>query len=282
MQRVSMVRTSGSPAVVQMAAAPGPFGYVHAIGRIRPFFPSRDVEKEYQQLLPVPPPPGVTTDEQRLQYVLQQNPFLAREMGWSFAVQEVDIYRLRPQTQLELQAFVASIVPKDPTQTTYDAVIGALEPGLDLQGDLPGATVNRTFQFSLKDLATQVITALSSQGVTPLPSQAQILEIFEDMLQLADNTGDADELRALNYVSINYPDVYVAQYGPTVQGTPSTVYFAGVEVRRSALGGGRVIVDVILRYENQASGLVSRYYTSVDVTGQYPFLVTKLQPYFER
>ncbi|MBL9101213.1 MAG: hypothetical protein JNL82_09655 [Myxococcales bacterium] len=280
MQRTSMLRTSGSPAVVQMSTSIGPFGYVYAIGRIRPFFPSRDVEKEYQQLLPTPLPPGLTTDEQRLQYVLQKNPYLAREMGWAFAVQEVDIYRLRPQTALELDAFVAAIVPKDPTQTTYDRVVGELEPSLD--GDLPGAVVNTTAQFSLKSLTADVIAALSSQGVSPLPTQAQILEIFEDMLQLADNTGDSDELRALNYVSINYPEVYVAQYGSAVPGSPATVYFAGVEVRRSALGGARTIVDVILRYENQTTGLVNRYYTSVDVSGQYPFLVTRLQPYFER
>jgi hypothetical protein len=262
--------------------APGPFGPIYVIGRIRPFFPSLDVEKEYLQLVPVPPPSGVTSDEQRLQYVLQQNPYLAREMGWVFAVQNVDTYRLRPQTAIELQAFVTSIVAKDPTTTTYDAIIGELEPSLDASGDLPGATINRTFQFSIKDLAAQVTAALSSQGVSPLPAQAQILEIFGDMLQLADNTGDADELRALNYVSINYPDLYVAQYGSTVQGTPATVYFAGVEARRSALGRGRAIIDVILRYENQTTGLISRYYTAVDVSGMYPFLVTKLQPYFER
>jgi hypothetical protein len=39
---------------------------------------------------------------------------------------------------------------------------------------------------------------------------------------------------------------------------------------------------VILRYMNQASGIVTRYFTSVDVTGQFPYLVTQLQPYFER
>ena len=40
--------------------------------------------------------------------------------------------------------------------------------------------------------------------------------------------------------------------------------------------------QAIARIYTDASGGALRYYTSVDVTGQSPFLVTRLQPYFER
>jgi hypothetical protein len=142
-------------------------------------------------------------------------------------------------------------------------------------------TVNRTFQFTLSELSQQVVSELSAQGKSPLPSNNQIIEIFDDMLQLANNTGDADEHRALNYLSVNYPEIYMSQWSGGTTTAPA-VYFEGVEARHSPLGSGRAIIDVILRYMNQASGIVTRYFTSVDVTGQFPYLVTQLQPYFER
>jgi hypothetical protein len=271
-------RLRGTPQVVQLSEASGPFSNIYAIGRIRHYFPSKDVEKQYQQLLPSPFPSNLTTEDQRIQYVLQQNPFLAREMGWAFAVEDVHIYSLIAASTIELNAFIASIVPSTPGTAPFDVIVGMQEP--NLSGGLPGVTVNWTFQFTVPELAQTVNAKLTSQKVHSLPSLSQITEIFDNLLQLANNTGDADEHRALNYVSVNYPDVYVPQ--STGMSNPSSSYFLGVDTRHSALGGDRAIIDVILNYRDSANGLTSSYFTSVDVTGQFPFLVTRLQPYFER
>lgn len=272
---------TGSTGVVQCSGGLDSLGWVYAIGRIRPYFPSRDIERELLQLMPDPPPAGITTEDQRLQYVMQKNPFFAREVGWLFLVEDVETYVLSPRSSTELAAMIATIVPAQGAQmVTYDVIIGAQDPAVGAGGELPGVTVNHTYPLTLTDLANSVTAALRQQGVTNLPTTAQITEIFDDMLQLADNTGDADEHRALNYVSVCYPNVYVAQYAPPQ--AQATTYFAAVETRRSPLGGTRSIIDVILRYENKSTGLVSRFYTAVDVSGQFPFLVTKLQPYFER
>jgi hypothetical protein len=279
-----MSRTSNSTAVVQLAEGPGLSGYVFAIGRIKPFFPALDVEKEYKQLIPRPLPSELNgaSEDRLLQWVLQHHPFLAREMGWAFLIENVSTYVLSPRSTLELEQLVKSIVPQSATEVCYDVILGAQDPAAALgaggDGALPGVMVNRTYQFTLGELVKSVLAALQAQGVTPLPSIAQITALFDDLLQLADNTGDADEHRALNYVSVNYPEIYVAQSS----GGSVTSYFSGVDTRRSPLGGGRVIIDIILRYTGQTSGLVTRSYTSVDVSGQFPFLVTPLQPYFER
>lgn len=281
-----MSRTSHSNAVVQLAEGPGLSGYVFAIGRIKPFFPALDLEKEYKQLVPRPPPPALNgaTEDRILQWVLQENPFLAREMGWVFLIQNVSTYLLDPRSPSELEQFVKSIVPTSTTEVSYDVIIGVQDPGATLgagDGSVPGVTVNRTYQFTLTDLVNSVIAALQAQGVMPLPASAQITRLFDDLLQLADNTGDADEHRALNYASVNYPEIYV----PLSSGGPGAVvtsYFTGVEPRRSPLGGGRAIIDVILSYMNQTSGVVNKRYTAIDVSGQFPFLVTPLQPYFDR
>lgn len=278
-----MSRTSNSTAVVQLAGDYGISGHVYAIGRIKPFFPALDVEKEYKQLIPKPLPPELNgaQEDRLLQWVLRHNPFLAHAMGWAFLIGNVSTYLLQPATTLVLEAFVTSIVPESATEEQYNVVLGAQDPAASLEagreGPLPGVTVNRTFGFTLSDLVRSVELSLRQQGVSPMPTPAQITTLFDNLLQLANNTGDAAEHRALNYVSVNYPEIYVPQ-----SSGGSQPYFSGVETRPSPLGGARSIIDVILKYTSPTNGLVSKSYTTVDVTGQFPFLVLPLQPYFER
>jgi hypothetical protein len=280
MKTASINRTRGSTKVVQLSQADAPFGHVYAIGRIHHFFPAMDIRKEYLQLLQEQPPGDPSTEDQSLQQVLKQHPFLAREMGWSFLIGNVETYHLSAAAPDVLDQLVTSICPKDPALTTYDVIVGAQEP--TLSSELPGVAVNWTFQFTLQELAVSVVATLRKQGVQSPPSKEYILGVFDDMLQLANNAGDADEHRALNYVSVNYPDVYIAQGTAQEQTSQAPALFAGVETRRSELGGGRTIIDVILRFQSQSTGLTTRYFTSVDVSGQFPFLVAPLGPYFER
>lgn len=279
MNRTAMVHRG---TVVQLAemhgGAAAPLGYVYVIGKIQWSFGAPDIEKEYLQLLPDPPPAGLTTEAQRVQYILQQNPFLAREMQWLFMINGQPAYRLIPRSQTELDAFVTSMVPSDPTVIQYSVIVGTFDPS---GGDLPGVLVNRTFTFTLQELAASVTSALTAQKVTNIPSTLQIVNVFDQTMQLANNTGDLDEHRALNYVSVNYPEVYVL---PTTQGaTSSNLVFTGVETRHSVNdAGGVTVIEVILKYQNQNTGVPMRFFTSVDVTGQFPFIVQKFQPYFER
>ena len=54
------------------------------------------------------------------------------------------------------------------------------------------------------------------------------------------------------------------------------------DVRPSSLSGVRNIVDVIISLTNRATDVVEKQYLRVDVTEEFPFLVTKLSPYYDR
>lgn len=279
MNRTAMVHRG---TVVQLAemhggAAPS-LGYVYAIGKIQWSFGAPDIEKEYLQLLPDPPPAGLTTETQRVQYVLQQHTFLAREMHWLFMINGQPAYRLIPRSKTELDDFIASMVPSDPTVTQYSVIVGTFDPS---GGELPGVLVNHTHTFTLQSLASSVTSELTALKYTNIPSTQQIVNVFDQTLQLANNTGDLDEHRALNYVSVNYPQVYML---PTMQGaTSSNLVFTGVETRHSVNdAGGVTVIEVIFKYQNQNTGVPMRFFTSVDVTGQFPYIVQKFQIYFER
>jgi PatG C-terminal len=55
-----------------------------------------------------------------------------------------------------------------------------------------------------------------------------------------------------------------------------------VEVIPSPLSGTRKVMEVIFSYTNRNSDVVEKYFVRVDVTEEFPFLVTKLSPYFNR
>ena len=56
----------------------------------------------------------------------------------------------------------------------------------------------------------------------------------------------------------------------------------GIEVRPSRLSGIRRVVDVIFSYTHRQTDVTEKYFVRVDVTEEWPFLITKLSPFFER
>jgi hypothetical protein len=55
-----------------------------------------------------------------------------------------------------------------------------------------------------------------------------------------------------------------------------------VDVRPSPLGGGRKIVEVVFALTNRTTDVTEKFFTRVDITEEFPFLVTKLSPYYDR
>jgi PatG C-terminal len=53
-----------------------------------------------------------------------------------------------------------------------------------------------------------------------------------------------------------------------------------VDVRPSRLSGMRKVVDVIFSYTHRQTDVTEKYFVRVDVTEEFPFLVTKLSSYY--
>jgi hypothetical protein len=103
-------------------------------------------------------------------------------------------------------------------------------------------------------------------------------ELFDRIMQMTDNAGATDEYRALNYLAVRYPGVYAR----TSEAFADGASLSAVEVRPSALSAVRRIVEVIFGFTNRATDVTEKFFVRVDVTEQFPFLVTKLSPYFDR
>ena len=60
----------------------------------------------------------------------------------------------------------------------------------------------------------------------------------------------------------------------------SCVHFGGGAP--SPLSGTRRIVDCIFSYTNRNTDYTEKYFVRCDVTEEFPYLVTKLSPYYDR
>ncbi len=84
--------------------------------------------------------------------------------------------------------------------------------------------------------------------------------------------------RTLNYLSARCSAIYAKaaeEFGRNFSLTT-------VEVRPSPLSGVRKIVDVIFSYTHRETDFTEKYFVQVDVTEEFPFLVTKISPYYDR
>jgi hypothetical protein len=102
-------------------------------------------------------------------------------------------------------------------------------------------------------------------------------ELFDRIIQMADNAGAADAYRALNYIVVRYQAIYANAADAFARNESLTA----VDVASSPLSGARKVVDVIFSYTNRNTDVVEKFFLRVDVTEEFPFLVTKLSPYYD-
>ncbi len=102
-------------------------------------------------------------------------------------------------------------------------------------------------------------------------------ELFDRIMQMTDNAGATDGHRTLNYLAVRYPNIYAKAAEAFAAGSSLT----GVEVHFSPLSGTRNIVEVIFAFTNRTTDFTEKFFVRVDMTEEFPFLVTKLSPYYD-
>jgi len=75
---------------------------------------------------------------------------------------------------------------------------------------------------------------------------------------------------------------YSAIYTKTAEEFARDFFLSGVEARPSLLSGTRRVVDVIFSFTNRNTDFTEKFSVRVDVTEEFPFLVTRLSPYYDR
>jgi len=253
--------------------------YVYAIGQIEPRFPTLSAEKEFAQATGRAETAGLS-DRRALHAVLSQreNRYLARQFCWVLTIESLDTYILQPRDPADLDLLVAAVRPM-PRPTDADVVVGVRGPTAppELCNGLmvPIAVFDQIYSF---DVDTLVKSIPRPKEIAAKDFAAVAEELFYRIMQLADNAGATDEHRAVNYLAVRYPAIYAM----AAEAFARNNSLSAVEVRPSPLSGTRRISEVIFSFTNRQTDVTEKFFTRVDVTEEFPFLVTKRSPYYDR
>lgn len=253
--------------------------YVFAIGKVEMRFPTLAVEKEFAQATGRADTKGLT-DRKAAHAVLSApaNRYIVRQICWVLTIEGLETYILVPRDPSDYDQLLEAVRPQ-PSPLDIDVVVGVRGPiappemcnGLMV----PIVAFDQIYSFDRDAL----IKALPGpKGAKAKEYGEAAAELFDRIMLLADNAGSTDEHRALNYLSVRYPAVYEAV--ADAFGRDSSL--SAVDVQSSPLSGTRNVVDVIFSFTNRNTDVVDKFFTRVDVTEEFPFLVTKMSPYFDR
>jgi hypothetical protein len=273
--------TCGAPAGTSdpSASRTGMVAYVYAIGRVEARFPNLAAEKEFAQVTGRTDTAG-KTDQQTFHAVLSQreNRYLARQLCWVLSIQGLETYLLLPRDPADIELLVDAIRPA-PNPNDIDVVIGVrgpIAPPTMCNGLMvPIVGVDQIYSFD-RDTLIKAIPKPEKTTAEQFGPAAE--ELFNRIMQLTDNAGATDEHRALNYLAVRSPAIYAR----AADAFALDFSLTRVEVRPSPLSGTRNILDVIFSYTNRNTDVTEKSSVRVDVTEEFPFLVTKLSPYYDR
>jgi hypothetical protein len=254
------------------SAAPS---YVYAIGRVEARFPNLAAEKEFAQATGRAETAG-KTDQQTFHTVLskRENRYLVRQLCWVLSIQGLETYLLLPRDPADIDLLGEAIRPA-PSPNDIDVVIGMrgpIAPPTMCNGLMvPIVAFDQIYSF---DRSALIKAIPKPEKTTAAQFGPAAEELFDRIMLLTDNAGATDEHRALNYLAMRYPAIY----SKAAEGFARDFSLTGVDVRPSPLSGTRKIVDVIFSYTNRNTDFTEKFFVRVDVTEEFPFLVTKMSP----
>ena len=206
-----------------------------------------------------------------------ENRYLARQLCYVLTIEGLDTYVVYPADPVDLNVLIESLRVIQPGD--IDVVVGRRGPIAppDLCNGLmvPVVMFDQIYSF---DRAAFIDSIPRPEKASVKDFRPAAEELFDRVIQMADNAGATDEDRAVNYCALRYPPIY-AKAAESFAGNSS---LSGLEVRPSPLSGARKIVEVIFSYTNRNTDVTEKFFVRVDVSEEFPFLHTKLSPYFDR
>ena len=234
---------------------------------------------------------GRSTSNQSTAIVRYPYRYLARDMCWVFSVENIDTYILSPRSEEELTQLVDMLnEPTAATPVDVDVIIGslgAIAPPSFCNGlELPIVQINNTYSFVVEQFIAQLWEGYQQQQNSsqsnPLSEndfKSAANNLFIRMMQLADNVGNLDEHRAVNYLALRSQQIYIQ----SAELSQDSKRLLKISVKPSPLtdNSSRSVMEVIFTYATPSDSR-DIYYIVVDVSGIYPFLVKNWQPYYEQ
>lgn len=208
-----------------------------------------------------------------------ENRYLVRQLCWVFSIEGLDTYILAPRDSADYSLLLDAL-RSSPSPSDLDLVIGMKGPMAPSQMCngliVPVVIFDQIYPFTREEF----FKAMPKSEKTPQKEySAAAEELFDRIMQMTDNAGSMNHNRALNYLVVRYLHRISEAVAEAFARDES---LTAVDVRPSPLSGTRAIVDAIFSFTNRNTDVISKQFVRVDVTDEFPFLVTRLSPYYDR
>jgi PatG C-terminal/Subtilase family len=208
--------------------------------------------------------------------------YIARQLCWELTVEGQLAYHLALSDWQDLDDLIECLRESPDVDLVQIAGSSSMIPVEACQGEVaPVLQVAQISAYDLNDLVGWVANALQTPKGARGASEASklALSLFDRLVQAADNFGDEDQWRALNFLAVRYKALYEL-YAQKVGKEGYVLDSIGVVPSRLSRQRPRErqIVDVVLSYVNaKVACAAEKYFTRVNVTCMFPFIITKLQ-----
>ncbi len=264
------------------AAAPPSF--VYAIGEIDFLASSELLEQEMAQVMEIRKGDllkDVTSafEQQKKILMAPEYRYIVRQLCWVLRIETLQTYLLQPRDPADFALLVEAFSPH--SRDNVDVVIGVrgpmAPPGMCGGLGLPILLFDQLYYFDKPALIGSIVKSLKAKTKGADESARQL---FDRIQQMTDNHGATDEHRALNYLAVRAPRIYDCANEMSTDG----FWLTAIDVVPSRLSGsrGRKLLDAIFTYSNPTNRVARKWFWRVDVTGEFPFIVTGQQEYFDR
>ena len=280
----------------------GSVEYVYVNGYINAEFDNTGLEKEFERSLISTDSDGKTTlympanasevtrkmrlndDSERERYLYEflSNPehyYIARDMVWTITnIFDDNVYSLRPAPN-QIKVLIEAIKPgKESRKATPVSLLG--EAFAESYDKLPILQIKKTEMISPSSIVSTVKSKTSGF------STSSVQKVVGDILSLAENEGDSDQDRALNYALNHNLEMYIGAceliYNAHGHSSDREVaQLSNISVFHQ-MSGKRRIAKIVFDFQNVKSSVGQYWYSAVDVTDEYPFLLVPFKRYLPR
>ena len=278
--------------------------FVYVLGTVDCRFPDQSVSDEFQAAAETI---GIQQEELSLRSwiyrVLSDDPlrsglrpglrYIARQLCWVLTVEKQAAYYLNLRDWQDLDDLIVCLGQPDDADVgdlTLIAGSSSLVPVETSPGVLaPILQVEQLCPYKLQQFIDwckdppqpgEAHPPRLRRGARGYPAPAYVSpddlfrSLFKRVVQAADNFGDSDESRALNYLAVRCKALYQLYCEKVGSGQ---YLLDSVKVVPSRLWRDRRIVDPVFSFVQRNDGALEKYFLRVDVTSLFPFLINSLQ-----
>lgn len=264
-------------------------GFVYAIGTIEAECPNAAIEREMQffaEKYEIDPdldrdPYTKPAEDRQWQYLVlskkrEETRYIARQLRWRLTIEGFPIFVLNPNDPSILDALIDALNRPKPSKRNPKSRGGKQQSATEeLEADPSFSAADIDVVIGITGQQTSYGTGVLVDHIFQIGQKELAPDGSTYFSQLADNHGLTDEDRAYNYL--------IARYEPPLKSSETSGYLlSGVSVGASRLGASTDrIMRAIYRFRNK-EGAEKKYFVRVDVTHEYPMIVTEWRSFLER